>query len=49
MIDHFHIAVLLNPKLTNDDIVDTAGGVRPGVGFIISAETQKQKVKRKVK
>lgn len=43
VIDHFHAAVLLNPKLTNNDIVDTTGGVCPGVGFIISAETKKQK------
>lgn len=48
VIDHFHVAVLLNPKLTNNDIVDTTGGVCPGVGFIISAETKKQKIKTKV-
>lgn len=48
VIDHFHAAVLLNPKLTDDDIVDTTGGVCPGVGFIISAETKKQRVKTKV-
>ena len=41
VIDHFHAAILLNPKLTNDDIVDTTGGVCPGVGFIISAKTKK--------
>lgn len=40
VIDHFHIAVLLNPKLTNNDVVDTTGGVCPGVRFIISAETK---------
>lgn len=48
VIDHFHAAVLLNPKLTNNDIVDTTGGVCPGVGFIISTETKKKKIKTKV-
>lgn len=43
VIDDFHAAVLLNPKLTDDDVVDTAGGVCPGVGFVISAETKRQK------
>lgn len=47
VIDHFHVAVLLNPKLSNNDVVDTAGGVCPGVGFIISAEIEKQPVKTK--
>lgn len=40
VIEHFHAAVLLNPKLTNDDIVHTTGGVCPGVGLIISAKTK---------
>lgn len=48
MIDHFHIAVLLDPKLTNNDIVDATGGVCPGVGFVVSAAKQ-QMVKRKFK
>lgn len=47
VIDHFHAAVLLNPKLTNNDVVDTTGGVCPGVCFVISAETWKQKGKDK--
>lgn len=42
VIEHFHAAVLLNPKLTNDDIVHTTGGVGPGVGLIISVKTKMQ-------
>lgn len=45
VIDHFDVAVLLNPKLTDNDIVDTTSGVCPGVGFIISAGTNMKKVK----
>lgn len=44
VIDHFHAAVLLDPQLTHDDVVDAAGGVGPGVGFIMSAEANKQTV-----
>lgn len=40
MVEHFNVAILLNPELTNNDVVDTAGGVCPGVGFVISAETR---------
>lgn len=43
VIDNFHAAVLLNPKLTNNDVVDTTGRICPGVGFIISAEKKKKK------
>lgn len=42
VIEHFHTAVLLNPKLTDDDVVHTTGGVCPGVGLIISASTKMQ-------
>lgn len=45
VIDHFDVAVLLNPKLTDDDIVDTTSGVCPSVGFIISVGTNMKKVK----
>lgn len=38
MVDDLHVAVLLNPKLTHDDIVHAACGVCPGVGFVVSAE-----------
>lgn len=38
VIDHFHAAVLLNPKLTDNDVVHTAGGVCPGVGFVVPVE-----------
>lgn len=38
VIDHFHAPILLNPKLTNNDVVDTTGRVCPSVGFIISVE-----------
>ena len=47
VVEHFHVAVLLNPKLANDDVVDTTSGVCPSVGFIISAETKKKPVKTK--
>lgn len=40
MIDHVHTTILLNPKLTNDDIVNTTCGVGPGVGFIISEKKE---------
>lgn len=48
MIDHFHAAVLLDPKLADDDVVDTTGGVCPGVCFIKSAETNEQEAKMKI-
>ena len=35
VIDHFHLAVLLDPKLAHDDVVDTAGGVGPGVRLVV--------------
>lgn len=38
VVDDFHVAVLLNPKLTHDDIVHAACGVCPGVGFVVSME-----------
>lgn len=38
VIDHLHAAVLLNPKLTDDDVVHTTGRVRPGVGFVVPVE-----------
>lgn len=38
VIDHFHAAVLLDPELAHDDVVHAAGGVGPGVGFVMSAE-----------
>lgn len=43
MIDHFHVAVLLDPKLADDNIVYAAGRVSPGVGFIIPAERREEK------
>lgn len=43
MIDHFHAAVLLYPKLTDNDVVHTTGWVGPGVGFIIPAEATERK------
>lgn len=46
VIDHFDVAVLLYPKLTDDDVVHTTSGVCPSVGFIISAGTNMKKVKR---
>lgn len=39
VVDDLHVAVLLNPKLTHDDVVHTACGVRPGVGLIVPTET----------
>lgn len=39
VVDDFHVAVLLNPKLADDDIVHAACGVSPGVGFVVSMET----------
>lgn len=45
LIDHFHVSVLLNPKLADNDVVDAAGGVCPGVCFIISAQVKNQQVK----
>lgn len=44
VVYHFHVPILLNPKLTNNDVVDTTSGVRPGIGFIISAEVDNQPV-----
>lgn len=38
MVDDFHVAILLNPKLTDDDIVHTTRGVCPGVGLTVSME-----------
>lgn len=38
MVDDFHVAILLNPKLTDDYIVHTTCGVCPGVGLIVSME-----------
>lgn len=38
VIDHLHAAVLLDPQLTHDDVVHAAGGVGPGVGFVVPAE-----------
>lgn len=38
MVDDLHAAILLNPKLTDDDVVHTACGVCPGVGLIVSVE-----------
>lgn len=38
MVDDLHVAILLNPKLTDDDIVHTTCGVCPGVGLIVSME-----------
>lgn len=38
VIDHFHVAVLLDPKLANNYVVDTAGGVCPGVRFIMPTQ-----------
>ena len=47
VIYHFHTAILLNPKLTDNDVMDTAGGVCPGVAFIISAKKVKMKLIQK--
>lgn len=38
MVDDLHVAILLNPQLTHDDVVHTACGVCPGVGLIVSME-----------
>lgn len=43
VIDHFNIAILLNPKLTNDDVMHTTGGVCPSISLIISAEVKRKK------
>lgn len=45
MIDHFHAAVLLDPQLAHDDVVHAAGGVCPGVGFVVPAETLQLRAK----
>lgn len=47
VIEHFHAAILLNPKLTDDNVVDATGGVCPGVRFVISTETKKHSAKEK--
>lgn len=38
VVDDFHVAVLLNPKLAHDDIVHAACGVCPGVGLVVPME-----------
>ena len=38
VIDHFHLAVLLDPKLAHDDVVDTAGWVCPGVRLVMPTQ-----------
>lgn len=38
MVDDFHVAILLNPKLSDDDIVHATCGVCPGVRLIVSME-----------
>lgn len=38
MVDYFHVAILLNPKLTDNDIVHTTCGVCPGVGLTVPME-----------
>lgn len=47
VIEHFHAAILLNPKLTDDNVVDATGGVCPGVRFVISTETKKSTQQRR--
>lgn len=39
VVDDLHVAILLNPKLTDDDVMHTACGVCPGVGLVVSMET----------
>ena len=38
MIYDFHIAILLDPQLANDDVVDAACGVGPGIGFFVTMQ-----------
>lgn len=44
VIDDLHAAVLLDPKLADDDVMDAAGGVCPGVGFIVPLEEDREKL-----
>lgn len=37
MVDHFHVAVLLDPQLAHNDVVNAACGVGPCVGFVVAA------------
>jgi len=40
MINNFNISILLNPQLSHDNVMNTAGRVGPGVSFIVTAEQQ---------
>lgn len=40
MINNFNISILLNPQLSHDNVMNTAGRVGPGVGFIVTVEQQ---------
>ena len=42
VIDHFHLAVLLDPKLAHDDVVDAAGGVCPGVRLVVPTQRREK-------
>ena len=48
VVDHFHIAILLDPQLAHDDVVDTTGGVCPGVCFITSAEKERANMSQQI-
>jgi hypothetical protein len=39
VVQDLHSPILLDPQLPKDDIVHTAGGIGPGVGFIVSVKT----------
>lgn len=44
MVGDLHVAVLLDPELPHDDVVDTAGRVCPRIRLIVSKkQTQKRK------
>lgn len=36
VVHDLHRAILLDPQLPDDDVVDTAGRVGPGVGLVVS-------------
>lgn len=45
MVNYLHISVLLYPQLADNDVMNTTGGVSPGVGFIESRGRRQEKQK----
>lgn len=38
VVNHLHVAVLLDPELAHNDVVNAACGICPCVGFVVAAD-----------